>query len=33
MRRLAMKIRTHAVNSEQDKLKELANFIDSKLSE
>ena len=33
MKRLTMKIRTYAVNGETDKLKELANFIDSRIKE
>jgi hypothetical protein len=33
MKRLTMMIRTYAVNGESDKLKELANFIDSKIAD
>lgn len=33
MRRMTMDIRTYAVNGELEKLKELANFIDSKIAE
>lgn len=33
MRRLAMAIRTHAVNGEQQKLFDLANLIDSKIAD
>lgn len=31
LKRIAMDIRTHAINGDQDKLKELANFIDNNL--